>query len=106
MSERKASLFAPWVKLLRPHSKTLWLALLAVLGATAADLMQPWTLKIVLDNVLGRSHGEHGWLDDLVESIAGTDEENILLFAVVAALVLAIVGAACSYAQKSLTTSA
>lgn len=38
--------------LLRPHWKLLSLALLAVLGEAAADLLDPWPLKIIIDNLL------------------------------------------------------
>ena len=48
--------------LLRPHSKALAVGLLAVIGEGAADLLQPWPLKIVFDNVLqsGRLTGTDG----------------------------------------------
>jgi ATP-binding cassette subfamily B protein len=53
--------------LLRPHSKALALAILAVIGETVANLLEPWPLKIVLDNVL-KSRSTHGWLNHLVLS--------------------------------------
>ena len=40
------------VDFLRPHWKALALALLAVVGESAADVAQPWPLKIVLDYLL------------------------------------------------------
>jgi ATP-binding cassette subfamily B protein len=92
--------------LLKPHSKALALGLMAVMGETAADLLQPWPLKVVFDNVLKVQslHG-HGWLDYLVLSIAGTDRVAILRFAAISALAIALAGAICSYAEKFLTTS-
>jgi hypothetical protein len=39
-------------QLLRPHWKGVGIALLAVIGITAAEVMQPWPLQIVLDYVL------------------------------------------------------
>jgi ATP-binding cassette, subfamily B, bacterial len=92
--------------LLRPHSKALAVGLLAVIGEGAADLLQPWPLKIVFDNVLqaGQSHS-HGWINRQVVSLMGTDRLAILKFAALAALAIAIVGALCSYAEKYLTTS-
>jgi ATP-binding cassette, subfamily B, bacterial len=83
------------------------LALVAVVGETIADLLQPWTLKIVLDNVVKAKpiHG-HGWLDRVVLATAGTDPLAVLRFAAIASLLVAIFGAACSYAEKYLTTSA
>jgi subfamily B ATP-binding cassette protein MsbA len=76
-------------------------ALIAVVGETIADLLQPWTLKIVLDNVVKSKpiHG-HGWLDRLVLATAGTDPLAVLRFAAIASLVVAIFGAACSYAEN------
>jgi len=39
--------------LLRPHWGTLAVAFIAVIGETVTDLLEPWPLKIVFDNVLG-----------------------------------------------------
>ena len=91
--------------LLRPHSRELWLGLLAIAGESAADVLQPWPLKIVLDNVLRGKQQEHGWLNHLIEKTAGTDPMNVLLFACVAVMLIAIIDALCSYADKYLTTS-
>jgi ATP-binding cassette subfamily B protein len=95
-----------WLALLRPHAKILALALLAVIGESITDVAQPWPLKIVLDNVLRRRslHG-HGWLNHLVVTAAGSDPWAVLRLAVIASLVIAVAGAACSYAEKYLTTS-
>jgi subfamily B ATP-binding cassette protein MsbA len=92
--------------LLRPHSKALAVGLFAVIGEGAADLLQPWPLKIVFDNVLQAGHPHsHGWINHLVVSLIGSDRLAILKFAALAALAIAIVGALCSYAEKYLTTS-
>jgi ATP-binding cassette, subfamily B, bacterial len=95
-----------WKTLLRPHYKALIFGLLAVIGETLADLLQPWTLKIVFDNVL-KAHSPrlHGWLNELIFSVAGQNTLAILRFAAIASLVIAIIGAICSYAEKYLTTS-
>src|SRR2546426_9554295 len=89
--------------LLRPHSKALALAIVAAIGEGIANLLQPWPLKIVLDNVL-KSQPAHGWLSRVVLSTAGEDKLAILKFAAAAVLVIAAVDAVCSYAEKSLTT--
>jgi ATP-binding cassette, subfamily B, bacterial len=104
--ERTGKILHPWVKLLRPHTRPLLLGLLAVIGETLAGLLQPVTLKIVFDNVL-KTHSSHvnGWLNHAVLAMAGTDPMAILRFAAIAALVIAVFGAACSYAEKYLTTS-
>jgi subfamily B ATP-binding cassette protein MsbA len=80
------------------------LGLLAIGGESIADLLQPWPLKIVLDNVL---HGKsrHGWLDQLIAATAGTEPLRVLTFACVAVLVIALLDGVCSYAEKYLTTS-
>jgi len=96
----------PWIDLLRPHRKVLTFALLAAIGEGIADIAQPWPLKIVLDNVLHQhSLKGHGWLNHLVVSTAGTDQWAVLRLATIAALLIAVVGAACSYVENYLTTS-
>jgi subfamily B ATP-binding cassette protein MsbA len=95
-----------WQTLLRPHTKTLALGLLAVIGETIADLLQPWTLKIVFDNVLKTGKPQaHGWLNSLILATVGTNPLAILRFAAIAALAIAVAGAICSYWEKYLTTS-
>ena len=37
---------------MRPHWKALTLALIAVIGETVTDILEPWPIKIVVDNVL------------------------------------------------------
>ena len=90
--------------LLRPHSKALALGLLAVIGEGAANLLEPWPLKIVFDNVL-KARPIHGWLNPWILSIAGHDQFAIVRFAALAALAIAVLGGLCSYAEKYLTTS-
>jgi ATP-binding cassette subfamily B protein len=90
--------------LLRPHTKFLILGMVATIGESAAGLLEPWPLKIVLDNVVS-SRPLHGWLNGLIISHLGQDKLAILKFAAAAVLAIAIVGAVCSYAEKSVTTS-
>ena len=75
-------------ELLKPHIKLLMVGLVAVVGEGIADLLQPWPLKIVLDNVL-QSREIHGWLNRFILATAGTDKVAILRFAAVAVLVVA-----------------
>jgi ATP-binding cassette subfamily B protein len=91
-------------ELLRPHTKTLILGTLAAIGDAAANLLDPVPLKIVLDNVL-RSRAPSGWLNTLIFSLAGADKLAIIKFAAIAVLAIALFGAACTYAEKLLTTS-
>jgi ATP-binding cassette subfamily B protein len=90
--------------LLRPHTKALVFGTLAAIGGGVANLLEPWPLKVVLDNVL-KSQPAHGWLNRLILSAAGPDNLAILKFAAAAVLAIAVFGAICSYAQKSLTTT-
>jgi len=78
----------------------LFLGLLAAIGEGVANLLEPWPLKIVLDNVL-RSHSsaDRGWLNRLIFEIAGSGRLSTLRFAVAAVLGIAILGALCSYAE-------
>src|SRR5713226_1885794 len=90
--------------LLRPYTKALVLGALAAIGDGVANLLEPWPLKVVLDNVL-KSQPAHGWLNRLILSTAGDDKLAALKFAAAAVLAIAVFGALCSYAQKSLTTT-
>ena len=91
------------IDFLRPHWKALTLALLAVAGATATDLLEPWPLKIVLDYLL-QSKRPPGWMSVMVGWI-GQNKLAVLNFAVVAVAVIAIVGALSSLLENYLTTS-
>jgi len=90
--------------LLKPHSKLLVIGFLAVAGESVANLLEPWPLKIVLDNVL-KSRPMQGWLNSWIASWLGQDQLRILEFAALAVLAIAIVGAGCSYIEKYVTTS-
>jgi subfamily B ATP-binding cassette protein MsbA len=92
--------------LLRPHWKPLAAGLVAVIGEGAGELLQPWPFKVVFDIVLqARSLHGHGWLNHQILSITGGDRLVILKLAALAALLIAAVGALCSYTEKYLTTS-
>ena len=53
------------IDFLWPHWKALTLALLAVAGEATTDLLEPWPLKIVLDNLL-QSKPPTGWVRVMV----------------------------------------
>lgn len=91
-------------QLLKPHSKQIAFAILAVIGEGVANLLQPWPLKLILDNVL-RSRPMEGRLNDLILANLGTDKLALVKFAAIASLVIAAVSALCSFAEKYLTTS-
>src|ERR1043165_8595968 len=88
---------------LYPHWPTLTLAFFAVLGTSITDVLEPWPLKVVFDHVFA-SKRMPDWLLMFVGYI-GTDKFSILNFAVLAVLVIAVLGAISSYFEKYLTTS-
>jgi subfamily B ATP-binding cassette protein MsbA len=90
--------------LLRPHSWALILAFVAVIGESVTDILEPWPLKVVFDNVLG-SKRMPDWLATPVYAVAGRDKLSILAFAAVSVIAIAILGAISSYFEKYLTTS-
>jgi len=89
--------------LVRSHWKALALAFVAVLGETVADILEPWPVKVVVDNVLQSKH-----LPARVEAIVALFPQNAyatLNFALAGVLLIAVVGALSSYCEKYLTTS-
>jgi ATP-binding cassette, subfamily B, bacterial len=89
--------------LLRPHWKALIFAVLAVVGETAADIAEPWPVKIVVDNLL-QSKRMPAWALPIIQML-GDDKIAILNFALGAVLMIAVVGAISSYFEKYLTTT-
>jgi len=89
---------------LKPHWKALSLGLAAVLGEGVANLLEPWPLKVVLDNVL-RSRPLPDAVGRFVQRLAGSDKLAVLEIAASAVLAIAVAGAICSYVEKSVTTS-
>jgi ATP-binding cassette subfamily B protein len=92
------------VDLVRPHWKALTLALVAVLGETLTDVLEPWPIKWVVDNVL-RAKPLPGLLGDVVTGLFGQGAHAVLNFAVAAVAGIAIVGAVSAFFDKYLTTS-
>jgi ATP-binding cassette subfamily B protein len=94
----------PLVKhLARSHWKALTLALMAVVGETLADVLEPWPVKVVVDNVLQNKR-----LPPRVEAVVALFPHNgfaTLDFALAAVLLIAVIGAVSSYSEKFLTTS-
>src|SRR5436190_10612288 len=90
--------------LLRPYWRPLALALVAVIGETLGDILEPWPVKIVVDNVLLSKPLAGAWAAFVVHRLGG-DRFAILNLALAAVIVIAVVGAVSSYAEKYLTTS-
>jgi ATP-binding cassette, subfamily B, bacterial len=92
------------IRLIRPHWKALGLAFIAVLGETLSDVLEPWPIKVVIDNIL-QAKKLPDWLVGFISHTFGHDKLPILNFAVAAVLTIAIIGAISSYLEKYLTTS-
>jgi len=92
------------INLVRPHWKALTIALVAVLGETLTDILEPWPIKIVVDNIL-QSKKLPSVLGGIVTGLFGSNASAVLYFAVAAVALIAIVGAVSSYVEKYLTTS-
>jgi subfamily B ATP-binding cassette protein MsbA len=80
------SLLSTYRGFVRPHRRRLGVALVALVVAVAADLAQPWPLKLLVDSVLGH-HAMPSWLPHAVR--AGPSDTRI---AVLCAALLVIVG--------------
>ena len=91
-------------ELLKPHQAQLWLGLVAITGESVADVLGPWPLKIVLDNVIAHK-STHGWLNRFIRGTAGTEALSVLKFACVAVLLIALLDAICTYGEKWVTTT-
>jgi ATP-binding cassette, subfamily B, bacterial len=90
--------------LLRPHVPALLLGFLAVVGESVANLLEPWPLKLVLDDVL-RSHQSHETVMRHIYALTGTDKLAVLKFACLVVLAIAVLDGICTYTEKFLTTS-
>jgi ATP-binding cassette, subfamily B, bacterial len=90
-------------QLARSHWKPLTLALLAVIGETLADVLEPWPVKVVVDNVL--LHKRLPPRLDAIVALFPHDAFATLNFALAGVLLIAAVGAISSYSEKLLTTS-
>ena len=89
--------------LLRPYWYWLVIAFAAVLTEGAMDLLEPWPLKIVFDNVIG-SKKMPTTLARIVDSTLGQNKLAILEFAALSVIAIAVSGAIASYVEKYLTT--
>ncbi len=97
------SKFRGFPALLAPYKMSLVAAFLAAFGESLVDLLGPWPLKIVLDNVV-QSRALSGWLKGSA-FLQSADKLTILKFAALAALAIAVLGALCSYAEKHFITT-
>ncbi len=80
------------------------MALVAVLGETLTDVLEPWPIKLVIDNVVQSKPLPARW-GPWVAALFGQNKFAILNFAVAAVLIIAVVGAVSGYVEKYLTTT-
>lgn len=100
----KSSVKLKVVHLLGPHRKALTIALVAVLAETFTDVIDPWPIKIVVDNLL-QAKKLPVWLGGFVSEMFGQNKFAILNFAVASVAAIAVVGAVSSYVEGYMTTS-
>jgi ATP-binding cassette, subfamily B, bacterial len=91
-------------QLLKPHTPALTLGFFAVMGEAIANLLQPWPLKIVLDEVFRAHNGKSG-VPHFVSRFLGTDKLAAVEFACFAVIAIAVLDAISTYGEKYLTTS-
>ena len=90
--------------LLRPYHGWLVIVFAAMLVEIAMSLAAPWPLKLVLDDALGK-HQLPAWLSWAHDYGIGRHTLGVALFAGIATLVIAIVGAIATYIDNYYTTS-
>ena len=105
MSEAKSAARLRIADLLRPHRGTLALGAAAVITESVVDLLEPWPLKIVIDNVLKAQPIRAGWLNNLILHFIGTEKLAVLKAAALAYIAIACIGAISSYFEKYIITS-
>ena len=92
------------LELLRPYRGWLAIVFAAMLVEIATGLASPWPLKLVIDDALGNHHLPH-WLEWAHDYGFGKHTLGVAMFAGVATLVIAVVGAIASYIDNYYTTS-
>jgi ABC-type multidrug transport system fused ATPase/permease subunit len=93
-----------WIRhLIRPYRGFLFFVLMAMLVETAASLAEPWPLKIILDNVVGK-HRLPAWLASFLGPVLGhTDRTHIAAIAAFGVIAIAAVGGLGSYLDNWFT---
>ena len=87
--------------LLRPHLAALIVGFIAVVGEGAANLLEPWPLKIVLDEVL-HAKPNHTWIMEHLHSLLGADKLATLKLACALVIAIALLDARwCGFQLKS-----
>jgi ABC-type multidrug transport system fused ATPase/permease subunit len=93
-------------QLVRPYRTTLFIILIAMIVETAMSLAAPWPLKVIIDNVAG-GHRLPLWLREaLGPALANESKMRIALFAGIAVVLIAAIGAIGGYIDSYFTESA
>ena len=88
---------------LRPHRRALTMAALAMIGATAMEILRPWPLKLVFDGLLIPSDRPDGITARALEMTGGGD--MLLAAAAIGILAIAIIGGVFAFAQAYLVAA-
>jgi subfamily B ATP-binding cassette protein MsbA len=91
-------------RVLKAHWKALTIAFVAVVGETVADVLEPWPITIIVDNILQGKHLS-GWLGRAVVPLFGSNASALLYFALSSVIAIAVIGGVSGYVEKYLTTS-
>ena len=92
-------------RILRSYWKTLVVALLAVLGETVADVLEPWPIKVIIDNVAGSQHLP-GVVSRLLKFVpVASDKLHLGVLAAAASLLIAAIGAGAAYIDSYFSES-
>ena len=92
------------LELIRPYRRRLTIVFVAMLVEIGTGLAAPWPLKLVIDDALGNHHLPH-WLEWAHDYGFGKHTLGVALFAGVATLAIAVVGAIAGYVDNYYTTS-
>ena len=103
-SPQDAQLTRLVLELLRPYRGWLVIVFAAMLVEIAMSLAAPWPLKLVLDDALG-NHKLPEWLAWAHDYGHRTAHAGVALFAGLATLVIAVIGAIATYIDNYYTTS-
>ena len=95
-------IFGHFGRHVRPHWRTLLLAGVCTLGASAMELLRPWPIKLVFDVILAPRANTAFW-DEL--PLLGRNTNALLATIALSVLVIAALAGLFRYGQKYLTAS-
>ena len=85
---------------LAKHRRKLWLAVLAVIGASVMEIARPWPLKVIFDGLLMPDMAADPLVTSLLEATGGG--HALLAVSALTMLAIAVFGGICAYAQAVL----